>query len=377
VYRQQEQTLSRRGALLAALFCAGLGVAASVTTADLFILGLEQLESNEKARESLRNLGILIIASELAAFGLAAWMPPKQLWAQRWKLYLFGTALLCFEFWTLTATNIALVQTADAAGSARHGRIVELRASIQSQRKTAEGLRANAAHQSASKYSWIRSAGADTLKQAADIESRIAPIASELASLEAGQRPTLSTALGNKGMERYSIARGLIPTILGIVFFGVAGALVRESRAGSPPSQPPVSKPESVSMKARFAIGTAAPFAAVPAAAFAVPAQPPIIVPETVLDVVPAPVPSTTQKAAPVPVLAKASKPRPARAEAVKVRPASKRTPADEETRYRAVVAAVEAKQVQPTIRGIKAYLGCGQKVAERIMSKLKGEGMA
>jgi hypothetical protein len=371
---RDDQPLSRSGALLAALLCAGLGIAASIITAKTFILGLSQLEPNSAAREALAATGVLIIASELAAFGLAAWMPRRQLRAQRWKLRIFGLALLAFEFATLTATNVSLVQSADAAGDVVGTRITELSATIEAQRSTAASLRANADSRTRNtRHTWAKSEAAADIRKAAAIEADLLPLARELGDLKARVRPTLSTTLGQQGMVVYSVCRGLLLTVLGIVFFGVSGALVRESRKGSSPPATPVSKPESPApMKARFAIGAATPFAAIPAAGFAMPAP----VPMMPVSAVSAAVSADTTGTVSVPVSAKPAKPDAVRAETVKVRRTSKRAPADGETRYMAVMEAVSARQIPPSIRGIRGYLGCGQEVAERIKRRMEGEGV-
>jgi hypothetical protein len=314
-----DQPLSRTGYGFWALICAGLGLGASVTTARFFILGLGKLESDALARDAL------------------------------------------------TATGILVQAAAD-------------------------------------------------MRRAADIEAGIAPLALELSRLEAGQRPTLSGVLGERGMIAYSVARGLLLTLIGVICFGAAGALLREARAVSTPDPDSTSDSKSnaayavstaspgstptLPVKSRFSYGPAA-LAAMPMTAFSAP----------VLPVTPAPVPAMTN--APDTALAikaehapephplnmgkvhphpAASNPAPAsavstvKARVQKVRSSDPKTRgagrstvtarASDEVRYRHVAAAVKDRRIHPSGRVIKAYLGCGQAVAERIVGRLLDDGL-
>lgn len=68
---------------LLALITAAIGLASSAVTLDFFVLGLQRLEADALARDALIAAGVLMIVTELAAFGLAALLPVAQLRALR------------------------------------------------------------------------------------------------------------------------------------------------------------------------------------------------------------------------------------------------------------------------------------------------------
>lgn len=215
--------------LLAAL-AALIGLAASFVTAKFFVLGLERLESDTLARESLVAAGILMIVTELAAFGLAALLPKAQFRQLRWRLMMCGALLLTFEASTIYLTQVTMVKSSEAAGESVTSRIGDLRAGIEGRRAAAEGLRANGARQSDSKHGINRAAGAEALRQAVDAERQIEPMAVELSRLIAAKTPTLADALGRQGMLAYSVARAMLVSSMGVVMFAAAGTLLRSAR---------------------------------------------------------------------------------------------------------------------------------------------------
>jgi hypothetical protein len=140
--------------------------------------------------------------------------------------------VIAFEIVTISVTQVALVLSADAGATANATRIADLRAGIDSQRATAAGLRANAESQSRSIFRDSREAGAAALRQALDIERGIAAQSAELARLQAGQRPTLSSILGTTGMIVYTSIRAVLISLAGVLAFHVAGTMVRGARRG-------------------------------------------------------------------------------------------------------------------------------------------------
>ncbi|MEO8120129.1 MAG: hypothetical protein ABI606_12525, partial [Rhodoferax sp.] len=94
--------------LLAAL-AALIGLASSFVTAKFFVLGLERVEPDSLAREGLIAAGVLMVVTELAAFGLAALLPRAPLRELRWRLMMCGMLLLAFETATIFVTQVTLV----------------------------------------------------------------------------------------------------------------------------------------------------------------------------------------------------------------------------------------------------------------------------
>lgn len=210
-----------------------IGIAASAVTAQFFVVGLQQIEADAPARDALLAAGVLMIVTELAAFFLAALLPAQQLRALRAQLLLCAGLLVAFEGATIYIGQRAMQQAAQAQASSLQTRIQQAQTSLTAQQQTAAALRSNGSAQSASKYSWVRQDGAATLQRAADIDQRTAPLAQELASLQAQQRPTLAGALGHAGMLAYTVARALLVSCMGLVMCGAAGALLRAARQAS------------------------------------------------------------------------------------------------------------------------------------------------
>ena len=227
---------------LLAVAAGAIGIAASVVTARFFVVALEQIETDAPARDALLAAGVLMIITEVASFFLAALLPAQQLRALRVQLLLCAGMLVAFEGATIYLGQRALQQAADAQASSLQTRIQQAQASLQAQQQTAAALRSNGATQSDSKYSWVRQDGAATLQRAADIEQRTAPMAQELARLQAQQRPTLTSALGHTGMVAYTVARSVLVSLMGLVMCGAAGALLRAARHSNDlqPKQPVV-----------------------------------------------------------------------------------------------------------------------------------------
>lgn len=227
-----------------AIVTAAIGLATSGVTAQFFIIGLQQLEADALARDALVAAGILMILTELAAFGLSALLPTQRLRALRWQLMACGVLLVGFEGVTIYATQVALARTSENAHASIGSRITNLEQTIAAQRASAAALRAAGARDAESKYPWIRQQSADTLRQAIAIERRMEPLSAELQKLHAQQRPTLKDALGDAGVLWYSVVRSLLISIMGLVMFGASGALLRAARSGRA-LPAPVAQPEA------------------------------------------------------------------------------------------------------------------------------------
>lgn len=213
-----------------AAIVAAIGLASSVVTAKFFVLGLERIESDALARDLLIATGMLMIATELVAFGMAALLPKHQLRSLRIKLIICGTLLLGFEATTIYITQVALMQTAEASVTANNSRVQDLRTSIDQRRMAAKSLRDNGALQSASSNSWTRTLGAAALRDALKVERDIEPLSTELAQLQSTAHPSMTAVLGANGMLIYSVARAVLISAMGLIMFAAAGALLREAR---------------------------------------------------------------------------------------------------------------------------------------------------
>ena len=253
---EQNAHLSPAAYRVLAMLTAAIGLVASAVTARFFVLGLERMESDSLAREALIAAGLLMIVVELAAFGLAALLPRQKLRGLRMQLMLIGLLLVSFEGVTIYVTQYLLVRGADAHSQGADGRIRHLQATLAGQQQAAAALRANAERDGASPYAWIRQNGAATLREATALDARTAPLARELAQLQAERRPTLTDALGEPGMLAYSVARALLISVMGLVMFGASGALLRASRPSSRPPYP--AAPTSATATAGTATGPAA-----------------------------------------------------------------------------------------------------------------------
>lgn len=250
-----------------AAITAAIGLATSGVTAQFFVIGLQQLEADAMARDALVAAGILMILTELAAFGLAALLPTQRLRALRWQLMACGVLLVGFEGVTIYATQVALARTSENTHASISSRIANLEQTISAQRASAAALRAAGARDAESKFPWIRQQSADTLRQAVAIERRMEPLSTELQKLHAQQRPTLKDALGDAGVLWYSVVRSLLISVMGLVMFGASGALLRAARSGraqpAPVAQPEATPPQSAPVAPQQT--SAAPANALPA----------------------------------------------------------------------------------------------------------------
>lgn len=225
-----EQQMPKWAYFTLAGVAAAIGLASSAVTAKFFVLGLDRLEADPGARELLVATGLLMIVTELMAFGLASLLPTHQLKTIKRKLIVCGVLLLAFEAATIYITQVALTQTANAATTASQSRISDLRLTIDARRATAKSLRHNGEAQSASSNAWVRSLGVAALRESVNTEQQIEGLSAEYSKLEAAERPTMTTVLGEKTMLVYSVVRAILISAMGLVMFAVAGTLVRHAQ---------------------------------------------------------------------------------------------------------------------------------------------------
>jgi hypothetical protein len=228
--------LPRWACLALAALCAGLGGWASVVTLRYFEFGARALEADEAARALASTTALLLVVLEMAAFALAALLPRKRLRAQRWGLAVLAVSVLAFECLTIVLVQQGITRAADVGAEARQQRVIELRASITALRATAEELRNAAAASSQSKVLASRQSAAESLNAALDTERLVQARTAELAELQAALRPTTTQILGEQGALAYSVTRGLLVSVAGLVLFGAAGSLLRAAGEGAAPA---------------------------------------------------------------------------------------------------------------------------------------------
>lgn len=391
-------TLPRWARFALALACVALGTWASFITLRYFEHGAEALEGGEVARSLAVAAALMFVCLEMAAFGMAALLASRGLRATRWKLMGFAGAVLAFECATIILVQHAITKRADLTASAGAGQAAELRASMAAQRATAEGLRVNAAAQSASRSIPAREAGAQALRDALEIERGLRMQAAELAALEAARRPTATEILGAAGALAYAVARGLLVSLGGLVMFGAAGALLRPERSAPGAVRAEsgqagahgVLPPSAQALPIRFAPGRFAIAAAAPLAAFA-PAAP--------LQAQAAPVPfqaaapntgraataasasmqarpdaaeSTHQAQEPMP---RAARPRRSTAATSGGR-RDTGTDAADGSRFQRIRAAIKAGTLRPGLNAIQKAEGGSAPVVRRYLAELEREGL-
>lgn len=228
--------LPRWACLALAALCAGLGGWASVVTLRYFEFGARALEADEAARALASTTALLLVVLEMAAFALAALLPRQRLRAQRWGLAVLAVSVLAFECLTIVLVQQGITRAADVGAEARQQRVIELRASITALRATAEELRNAAAASSQSKVLASRQSAAESLNAALETERLVQARTAELAELQAALRPTTTQILGEQGALAYSVTRGLLVSVAGLVLFGAAGSLLRAAGEGVAPA---------------------------------------------------------------------------------------------------------------------------------------------
>lgn len=213
-----------------------LGVACAVVNGWFFALGLERLEPDAAARAPLLLAGWLMVATEHVAVGLAALLPVAFAGLRRRLLWL-GLALLAFECVSMFAAQRALEHVSVAQAGAQSARAAGLRAAIDSQRATLEQLRDNGARQSASGNAWRQHLGATALRASLASEQQTQALETELSSLQATSRPTLTGVLGESGAAAFAAARALLIGVMGLVLLSAAGQLWAAGRAAAMPGE--------------------------------------------------------------------------------------------------------------------------------------------
>lgn len=213
-----------------ALLAGAIGLSASYVTVQLFALAIQTTEQEGVARELLTLTAALFVIAELAAFFIAGLVPVRRLRALRWQLTACAIALLAFEAVSIYGARVTLVQSADARADAGAGRVEQLRASIEANRRSAAALVEAGQRSSQSAIASSRADGARSIRDAAALEADTTRMAAELAQLEAARAPTVTAVFGESGVIAWAVAQSLLISCIGLLFLGAAGALARAAR---------------------------------------------------------------------------------------------------------------------------------------------------
>lgn len=395
-----------------------LGLSISWVNGQFYILGLGRIEPDLEARQLRTWYGILAVVAHLAFFFAAALLRHDRFRTARRMLSACALALLLLEIVTVYTTKVVLARGAETLAAGADSRVQQLQAQIEGSRRTAASLRA-AGEKSA--RSWIadsRADGARSIRDAAELEARTAPLIAELARAQAQRRPTAVGVLGDGGVQLFSAAGAVAFILAGVAAVSVGGLLVgiarshaTAARAATAPAFPvaAATAPHRVDQvatpysAARRWAAAGVPAAAIPAAAFAAPvmsvtapAYPaasysaPVaaapaapIAPDSVQTLGTRTAPDSVQSSAgsggaveQAPVKRRAA-PRKLRSAPIEV--GHKRDSgvgAEDGYRYRRIRDAVRAGTLTPSIRAIQAAQGGGTDIVRGYLQELERDGV-
>lgn len=215
--------LPRWAALVLAAACIGVGLWASVVTLKFFEHGAAALESDPALQALAKAAAVLFVFAEMSAFILAALIVGRELSARRWSLYAYAAVVLIVEVFTISAIQIATVVGADMTQASVAESVIDLQKQIAAAEASAATYTANAASLRANDQ--LKKAAQQTDKATA-AQDKAAALYARLGTARDAKRPTLSGMLGETLAIGYAIVRGLLVPATGLVFFGVAGALM-------------------------------------------------------------------------------------------------------------------------------------------------------
>lgn len=227
-------TLPRGAYLALALACVCMGLWASYITLEYFEHGVKALETDAALQALAVSTAVMFVSAEMAAFGMAAMLTERQLKARRRSLTGFAAALLLLEVFTIVVVQVALTSGADLAQDTLQAQEKDLRARIAQTEADAAANRATAEQQRATaKNAYELHLSAKSRDKATAERAKTGPLYDELTKVQTQKRPTLVGLVGKKTAITYSIARGILISLGGLVFFGAAGALLRAAHGGT------------------------------------------------------------------------------------------------------------------------------------------------
>lgn len=349
-----------------ALLCAVLGLWASIITFRYFRHGAMALEADPVAQALAVSAAVMLVAVEMGAFSLAGLLPAQKLWAVRWKLLALAGAVLLLEVFTIVAVQMALTQGAEMSQQATAQRAQDLRRQITQAETEAAALRAQSGQLASAEHAWVKAGAPKLAAMAASATAKTDGLYAELAKVDGAKHPTLVGLLGEDWALAYAVARGLLISCAGLVFWGAAGVLWRVFSAGD---HSPVLQ----------AVQAVQPPAVAPAVA---PAVPPVWKPWTWSAAVPlalgavAGVPSAAHASAAD--VAQVSKPQKAKPAVREVQPQKVDTGTGDRdgSRYRRVRDAVKAGSLRPSIPAIQKAEGGSYRTVTGYLDQMAADGL-
>ena len=361
-------------------FAVSIGVWASHVNLEFFKHGATALEADLSLRDLVITAAYLLVVAEMASFLLAGLMPGRELFARRWALYGVAGAVLAFDVGTITAVQISITSRDAIGQDAIAQQIDDIRKRIASIESSAAQLSAAAEKETSSNNQWVQVQGAKDAKEAARLKSTVSPLYDQISALESQRRPALmgvfcaldpdeSCTVGKRLSIGYVVARGLLVSCIGLVFFGAAGAIFRTLYAAArphvetptAPERPHVGTPSpSFGVSWPSWLGAGALGAGLTLSGVSANANPPSM---TVSEAArtPSPEPEKTPTT-------------PAKPREATVKDTG--TGADDGARYGRILAAVRARSLEPSIRAIKAAARCGDVVATRYRDQMAQDGI-
>jgi hypothetical protein len=215
--------LPRWASLLLAAACIAIGLWASVVTLQFFEHGAAALESDPALQALAKAAAYLFVFAEMSAFILAALIVGRELMVRRRSLYAYAAVVLIVEVFTISAIQIATVIGADMTQASVAESVIDLRKQIAAAEAQAATYTANAASLRANDQ--LKKAAQQTDKATA-AQDKATALYAQLGTARDAKRPTLSAMLGETLAIGYAIVRGLLVPATGLIFFGVAGALM-------------------------------------------------------------------------------------------------------------------------------------------------------
>lgn len=181
-----------------------LGLAAAALTAYLFIIGLHHTDKDPQILRALSTLGVLFTVAELVCF-YATTALPKHFWKARTAMVVLGVCLIVFEIGTVAITQLAFAKSAEIATISDTTQATELRATIDQKRTTIASIRKAGEIQAASRFKESRAAAQEQFDKAIALENELAPLQTQLATLDKAQQPTLASILKSEDALLYFI----------------------------------------------------------------------------------------------------------------------------------------------------------------------------
>lgn len=229
---EHDKHLPRALYAVLALLCGALGLWASVITLRYFKHGALILEADESAQVLALAAATMFVFAEMGAFALFSVLPVHRAAALRWKLISFVVAVLALEIVTTVAVQMAMTKSADMTQQTAAQRAQDLRRQISQAESEATALRAQSGQLAGADQSWVKAGAPKIAAMAASASAKTDALYTELAKVGSVQHPTLIGLFGEDWAMAYAIARGVLVSCAGLVFWGAVGALWRMFSAG-------------------------------------------------------------------------------------------------------------------------------------------------